>query len=262
MRRILHAVYAEGHAPLSRRGQVRAALLAAGAGAVVSGTSALELLRVRPPGTGPIHVSVTRRARSEPGIVVHQTRSLHRRDVTWRSGIPVMTAARALCDVALRCDEHRLGRDIHEARYRRVLTARGMEETLSRMRTSTATPRMRRAWERYQAGCAGTWSELERAFVAILVESDIEVPPLNVLVALPGGSKIRVDGMWSQYGFVHEVDGAGHLRPRTQGDDRSRRILLGALGLDVVRVDAYDIQFDRGGVADAIRAAMRRTVAP
>lgn len=259
--RIHREVYAEGHAPLSRRGQMRAALLAAGPGAVLSGESALELLRVRPPGTGPVHVSVTRRARSEPGVHIHQTRSLQPADVTTRSGMQAMTAARAIFDVALRTDEHRLGRDFHEACFRRALDARRMEATFERLKTSNAAPRVRVAWERYEAGSAGTWSELERAFVSLLIEHGIPVPALNVSVGLPGGLEIRVDGMWAEHGFVHEVDGAGHLRPRTHGDDRSRRTLLGSIGLEVVRIDAFDIQFDRASTADVIRNAMRRTLA-
>jgi hypothetical protein len=78
-----------------------AAVLAAGDGAVLSHTSAVALWEFLRPIQGPAHVTVDAavRRKSRPGIVVHRSRTLTRRDVTQRHGIAVTTPSRTIEDV-------------------------------------------------------------------------------------------------------------------------------------------------------------------
>jgi Transcriptional regulator, AbiEi antitoxin len=101
LHRLYRGVYAVGHRSLSWRGRWLAAVLAAGNGAVLSHTSAVALWEFLRPIQGPAHVTVDAAVRrtSRPGIVVHRSRTLTRREVTRRHGIAVTTPARTIEDV-------------------------------------------------------------------------------------------------------------------------------------------------------------------
>jgi len=98
LHRLHHGVYAVGHAAVSRKGRLLAAVKACGAGAVLSHQSAAELWKLAPRCPGPIHVTVPepRRPRPGPGIAVYRSKAVLDRDVARRSGIPVTTPVRTL----------------------------------------------------------------------------------------------------------------------------------------------------------------------
>jgi hypothetical protein len=100
LHRLHRGVYAVGHRSLTWRGRWLAAVLAAGDGAVLSHTSAVALWEFLRPIQGPAHITVDAavRRKSRPGIVVHRSRTLTRRDVTQRHGIAVTTPARTIED--------------------------------------------------------------------------------------------------------------------------------------------------------------------
>jgi hypothetical protein len=101
LHRLHRGVYAVGHRSISWRGRWLAAVLAAGDGAVLSHASAVALWEFLRPIQGPAHVTVDAavRRKSRPGIVVHHSRTLTRRDITRRHGIAVTTPARTIEDV-------------------------------------------------------------------------------------------------------------------------------------------------------------------
>jgi hypothetical protein len=78
-----------------------AAVLAAGDGAVLSHTSAVALWEFLRPIQGPVHVTVDAavRRKPRPGLQIHRSRTLTRRDITRRHGIAVTTPARTIWDI-------------------------------------------------------------------------------------------------------------------------------------------------------------------
>src|SRR5690349_7277918 len=72
LHRLHRGVYAVGRREVTRHGELMAAVLACGPGAVLSHRSAAELWGVLPRWPGPIHVSVpAHRSVKRTGVVVH-----------------------------------------------------------------------------------------------------------------------------------------------------------------------------------------------
>src|SRR5918996_2904360 len=101
LHRVHRGVYAVGHRGLSQQGKCMAAVLACGAGGVLSHRSAAELWELLPASTGPIHVSVPASSggrSSRHRLRIHRP-SLPRSDTTVRTAIPITTPARTIADL-------------------------------------------------------------------------------------------------------------------------------------------------------------------
>ena len=114
-------VYALGHMALTRRSWEWAAVLAYGADAVLSHTTAGALWDLTVPEKA-IEVSTRRALHRRRGIVVHRTRALARADRAIVDGVPVTSLHRTLVDLAEVLPEGRLAKAVHEAEVRRLLT--------------------------------------------------------------------------------------------------------------------------------------------
>jgi len=87
-------VYAVGHRAVDGNGRDLAAVLACGAGAVLSHQSAAARWEmIRGVWRGPVHVTASRGG-ERAGIVVHRARALHPDDTTRDHGIPTTSPAR------------------------------------------------------------------------------------------------------------------------------------------------------------------------
>ena len=100
-----------------------AAVLACGAGAVLSHNDAAALWNIRQRASAVAHVTVpTRNGRiRRNGIRIHRSGRLGADQVTVRDGIPVTTLARTLLDLADVVSRQDLRRAIHESEYQRLL---------------------------------------------------------------------------------------------------------------------------------------------
>jgi hypothetical protein len=94
-------VYAFSRELLSREGRWMAAVLAAGAGALLSHGSAAALWGVRRPEAGAIHVTCPQKLRRRPGLLPHCL-PFSPDEVTVHEGIPITTPSRTLFDMAHR----------------------------------------------------------------------------------------------------------------------------------------------------------------
>src|SRR4051794_3459382 len=108
-------VYAVGHRRLTQRGWWMAAVLAGGAGTVLSHRAAAALWQIR--ASDMIDVTTLRRLRRS-GIVAHNN-TLQRDEITTRDGIPVTPVARPLLDLAAVLQPAALEHALNEAEYRR-----------------------------------------------------------------------------------------------------------------------------------------------
>jgi predicted transcriptional regulator of viral defense system len=123
LHRIHKGVYAVGHRGLSREGWWMAAVLACGAGAVLSHTSAAVLWGMRDRRNGPIHVTVPSsggRARRS-GLRIHRSPLLPS-ETTVRSRIPVTRPDRTLSDLRRIVPEREYREALRKAEYLRLET--------------------------------------------------------------------------------------------------------------------------------------------
>jgi predicted transcriptional regulator of viral defense system len=131
LHRVHRGVYRVGHVAPSLEARYLAAVLACGEGAVLSGRAAAflyGLIKGSPP-----RPEVTSMAeRRVPGVVSRRVRRLDRRDVTTYRGIPILTFARVVIELAASLPLDALARVAHEAEVRHRLTARQLEGAVGR----------------------------------------------------------------------------------------------------------------------------------
>jgi very-short-patch-repair endonuclease len=187
-----------------------AAVLACGAGAVLSHHSAAALWGIRPPHRGEVHVTVAkRRPRQRRGIRVHAAFEVQG---TRHQGIPITTPARTVRDVASLLTQRDFDRAVERAL---VLRLPGRAEI-----------------EALQEEPSITRSEAEARLLELIVRAELPRPLTNVKV-----HGYEVDLHWPSHGLVVEVDGfAFHSTRAAFERDRLKDARLQAHGLRVTRV--------------------------
>jgi hypothetical protein len=134
LHRIHRGVYAVGHPGISRRGRFRAAVLAGKRGTALASFSAAAdwgfvAWNEREP-----EIIVTRGgARRIAGVRAYRSRTLVRRDVRYRDGIPMTSPARTLLDLAPVLPERALRRAARQAQAMRLVTHREILEVCERL---------------------------------------------------------------------------------------------------------------------------------
>jgi very-short-patch-repair endonuclease len=241
-------VYAVGQPRLSRQGEWMAVILACGHDSYLASLNAavhMNLWRRRVTG---IHVLAPRN-RNLPGVRVRAYRSLDRRDVTLRDGIPVTTVPRTLVDLSDVLTAHQLANVIHEAAFRTLFDERAVRAAIDRANGRHNLHVVERALELNAAGSAGTKSELEDRFLVLTSKSGLPEPLVNTQV-----QDLEVDFHWPQLRLIVEVDGPGHTRPRTKRDDEHRDARLRATGHTVLRISDHEIDQRSEIVAAGLRS--------
>lgn len=189
-------VYAIGHVAPSLLADLRAAVLAGGAGAAVSHGSAAHALRILPLQPPRVEITVpTLAGRTRPGLVLHRVRALHQYDTTTLGGIAITTPARVLLDLAPRLSPADLTRACHEAWIRHRTTPGDVEACIARNPTKKGVWRLRRA-----IGSDVVLSDLESGFLKLLERHDLPLPRTNIDHA---GDK--VDCHWEHNGLTIEL---------------------------------------------------------
>jgi very-short-patch-repair endonuclease len=205
---VYRGVYAVGHAALSDRGRVRAALLAAGPDAIASHMTAAALWRIIRAMPAVIELTTTARARrNRPGLIIHETkvappvRTIH--------DLPLTVPLKTLADLAATQPAETVERATTEALARRLVTP-------DQLRTR---------------GHAPTRSRFERDFRELIRQAGLPQPHVNVRVG-----PYEVDFLWPDHRVIVETDGwATHGTRRSFEDDRAKDAALQAAGYVVVR---------------------------
>jgi hypothetical protein len=189
-------VYAVGHNAPSLQGDYMAAVLAGGAGAVLSHRAAaylLKLLRGAPP--APEITVPTTAHRRRPGVIVHRVRSLPWHDTFVLAGIPITAVPRVLLDLTGSLGPEELTRACHEAWVQHRTRPAHVEACIARNPTKKGAAKLRRA-----LGSDVTLSDLEDAFVKLVKTHELPVPRTNIDVR---GDK--VDCHWPALGLTVEL---------------------------------------------------------
>jgi len=224
--RIHRGVYAVGHANLSLHARFLAAVLACGAGAVLSHYSAAVLWGLRlwierfPDVTAPT-------LRRIPGINTHRSERI---ESTVHLGIPVVTPARALFDIAPTVPDWSLRGAVNEAFNQRLIEP----ADLLRFRGRGA-----KALRAVLATGAPTRSENENLVLFLLDRAGVPKPLVNPPVA---GTRLIPDFLWPERRLILEADSErfhNHLLARA--DDADKTAVFQALGFTVERTSWAEI---------------------
>lgn len=251
-------VFAVGHGALHERGQLRAAVLAAGApGGLSHIASAFHrgLLR-RFPAT--IDVSVLGRPRpgTRPGIRIHRPRRLYADDIEEVDGLPCVSLGRTLVDVSC-LYPHLLEPVARQAEYKRLLTPVTALAIVETTRGLNGAPAVRELLATTALDAADLESGLERDVARLLTTGGVAPPfrqhPFDLR---PDHGRVVVDFWYPQAGLVVEADGPHHELPLQRAQDRRRDAALGRRGIAVQRVPYTVVESTPWEVAPAIAAAL------
>jgi very-short-patch-repair endonuclease len=223
---IHRGVYAIGHTAHTHHAGYMAAVLATNA--VLSHRSAASLWALQSHHGGLVHVLSAKKKRARRGIVIHWTRALSPTECVRRSGIPVTSLARTLADLLATAPP-----DEAELAIRAAERIHGFDRSVLRRRTITLTR-----------------GELERLFLRVLDEADLQRPVMNH----PWGD-YELDGYWPAQGLVVEIDDFETHGNRTAfARDRRRDRALTIAGLTPIRITHDDLMTGRAALLTELRA--------
>ncbi len=234
LHRIHRGVYAVGHPGISLRGRFRAAVLAGRRGTALARYSAAADWgfvdwKEREP-----EIIVTRGgARHIPGVTVYRSGTLVRRDVTYRSGIPVTSPARTLLDLAPVLPEQALRRAARQAQALRLVTCGEIVEICDRLAGHRGSGKLRRV---VADGPAPTASPLEDIVLDLLDGAGIPRPLVNRPLTC-GDRTIVPDFLWPDRRLALEADSVTwHEHKLVRENDADKQAILEADGYRVIRV--------------------------
>ena len=249
-------VYALAGARLSQLGRWKAATLI-DAATRLSYRAAGAFWRVRNSWNEPIEVTLGRKAKQRPGLIIHRDLLL---PDEWSvvDGIPVTTPARTIFDLAAVLSPFDLERALHESEFLRLRSPTSIPALLERHPRRRGAAALRAALESLAGGVRHTRSPLEDDFQRFIYERNLPRPQTNVRIPV-GDDFIEVDCLWMPQKVVVELDGrASHERAKTFESDRARDRHLSVLGFDVIRITDTALRSDPDGVERDLRALLSR----
>jgi predicted transcriptional regulator of viral defense system len=258
LHRVHRGVFAVGHATLTRRGRLMAAVLACGEEAAVGYRCACELHEL-PVRRGPLIdvVSPRRTGRRRDGIRVHSGATLATHDRTVIDSIPCTSLARTLLDVADDATRREVERAIDRAEQQQVLDMRALDDVLARADGRRGAKLLRAVLAEHRAGSTLTRSELEEAFLAICRAVGLPPEAVNAWIPFPDGGGAEADFLWRAEHLIVEVDGRDvHTTRRAFDSDRRRDQRLMLLGWRVVRFTWRQVMFEPAYVAETLRGLL------
>lgn len=247
-------VYALAHRRMTREERWMAAVLACGPGAVLSHFSAGRLWGLCG-SSGRVEVlrqSGGFRPGGHRGVRLHQTRRLHRYEVTIQRGIPVATMERVLLDLAGKRDSKQLERMLVQAYKRDGFSWSRFGRITTRRRGCKGVGRLRRIALEVNPEALETRSDSEIDFLALWREESTLTPVVNVLV-----EGHLVDFLWPAQKVIVETDSWSHHgdRPTFEGD-RQRDVDLIAAGYQVYRTTYKMLQRNPDPFLENVRRAL------
>lgn len=254
--RVYRGVFIVGHCGPVELGDETSALLAAGEGCALTGISGSIVWDILGPecADGVIHLASRRDHRlTHHGIRVHQTRILTPEDVRVRRGLPILSAARTLLDLAEQVTLRQTELALDRALVARLLT----RADVLRMTSRAASRHGAKVLNGLLGGRAPTVtrSEAEECVLALIREADLPVPLLNVRV-----HGFEVDFYWPEHRLVLEVDGFRyHSSRRAFEHDRLKDATLQAAGVATTRVTWRQITGARLPVVARLAQALANT---
>jgi len=258
LHRVQRGVYAVGHPVLSRNGHLLAAVLAYGAGAVLSHRAAAVLHGLLDEVGSRIDViAPNRRGRSPAGIAAHRDGTLAATDRTEVHGIPCTSVARTLLDLAAAKDRS-LRHAIAQAEVERKFDLEAIEELLSRSKGRRGVRRLRRAIAHHDPREQLTRRELEARFLALCRRSHLQLPEVNGHLIVDGVS-LMPDFLWRDARLIVEADSRRvHGTVAAFEKDRRRDQRLTAAGWTVIRCTWRQVLDEPEALVGTVRTLLSR----
>ncbi|MFW5878213.1 MAG: hypothetical protein ACOCVR_00205 [Myxococcota bacterium] len=188
-------------------------------------------------GETPIHVTATRRARV-CGVKVFVDPRLGEEDITVTRGVPVMSVARTIVDLARRCPRWRTERALDDALRRGLTSLDEVEAAADRARSygHPSLKTLRRIVAARKPEDSRTESRLEQRVMRSLRLAGLPMPVPQHPVAV-GGRTLHLDLAYPEARLGIEVDGFEFHRGRRAFDvDRRRANALLLAGWTIIRV--------------------------
>lgn len=209
-----------------------AAVLAGGAGAVLSHRSAACRWKLLALGPGRVDLTVPKAGgRKRAGIRFHRS-ALTPAESTSHLGIPVTCPARTLIDL------------------KRVLAPRHLREAIRQAEIRGLS------YDSATSSVDLTRSELELRFLRLCRRHRLPLPEVNSRVG-----PFVADFLWPERALIVETDGWRYHRGRQAFEgDRSRQLRLQVLGYRVARFTDRQLAEDSVGVAAALRTLLAAAV--
>ena len=251
LHRIHRGVYAVGHRKLSLKGVWMSAVLACGAGAVLSHRAALALWDLRTSESGLIDVTVPGRSRQRgrAGIRVHKSEVFTENDRAEVDGIPVTSLAWTVVDYAAITNQRQVRLVLEALERRRIYLGRELDELLQRTPNRTGGKTLRKAITEITGPAPWLQSELEETFRELIRASDLPGYEANVLV-----EGELVDALWRHERVIVELDGFAFHKSRAQFEaDRLRDAKLTVAGYRVLRITQQRLQHEPEAMLDDLR---------
>jgi very-short-patch-repair endonuclease len=239
---------------LTEEGQLLAAVLGAGDGALLSHGTAAWRWRIIPAPPSLIQLAVPRARARLAGVLLVEGRRLRPGDVTINGRFPSTTPARTLLDLATRYNGHALLRALAEAECHHDLRPADVEGTLRRGHPGSAN--LRAALHEHAPGHGEMKSQLERRFRKLLIKRGIELPERNQELG-----PWTVDCLWPDRRVVVELDGRQHERPHQADSDDDRDLWLRRHGYVTRRYGKRQIDERPDEVLADLRDAFAEAVA-
>ena len=255
LHRLHQGVYTAGTPLLSPLGARAGAVLAYGAGARASHTSAAAGWDVDSGPGGDEHVTLPapRRGRPRPGVRVHHSAVVHPEDEAVVDGIAVTSLARTLTDLGDVVRADRVRRAFLAAERARIVDIDAIERAIERGKGRRGARVLREVVDAYDPRWQETRSELELMMLDALAGSGLPEPEVNVWVA----SRFIVDFLWRAQRLAVETDGSwAHGTANARRADARRDQTLRRMGLTVLRVSYTDVSRRPGDVVARIATAL------
>lgn len=255
--RVHPSVYAVGGPPDGPLAAETAALLAVRAGGALSEDSAGALWQIAPADPRRVHVTVHTDSRSgrPAGVVVHRSRILTAVDVRIRDGLPVLSPARTLLDLAATHQPRELERALSEAVVLELVEHHELVELLRRAGAHRGVAPLRAALEALGEDGEGTTltqSEGEERFLALVREAGLPQPLVNV-----HRHGWQIDFLWPDQRVAVEIDGYPFHRSRARFErDRRRDADLAGLRILTVRVTGRQLRYEPMAVIARVAGAL------
>jgi hypothetical protein len=245
---LLHrGAYAVGHPAVSRHGRCLAAVLASGAGAMLSHESAAWLWGLITWWPGNLEATVPTRGHAKADVGIHHSTILRDADRAVVEGVPVTAVARTLLDLAARRSSRRLTGAIDRTERFDLLDLSQIDELLGRSGRHRGKRRLEKALEIYRDPVVSR-ARSELLFLDLVTKAGLPRPAINTFVA---GHEI--DAYWERERFAVEVDGwDSHRTRRAFEADPVRLEDLKLAGIDSIRVTARRIEREPESVAASL----------
>jgi len=260
-RKLLHprhpGVYAVGRYDLTRRGQLRAALLRYGRRAALSHRTAgaqLDLLKAG----GTIDITVTghpQRPGRRSAVTLHYSRAWRPGEVVWVDGLPCTSVARTLADLAGGARHTDFTRAWNNADRQLLLDVGTLGEQIARARAGAPVLRQRlEQLPRRAANRVGARGALSRG-LGSCIASHTHQP----MAAWNGGPQWPCRLVFLPERVAVEVDGRRwHAIQAAFERDREKDLELRDAGFDPHRYTWRQVKDQGPRVADAVRRALAR----